>query len=200
MGKQIKKKSSKKGSKKGKRIIKNHSSENSSEYMRELLNTNTTENNIKNMLGAPMQPQMMQPQMMQPQMMQPQMMQPQMMQPQMMQPQMMQPQMMQPQMMQPQMMGAPVQPQMMEMDPLHANSFVPMNNMQNFNNGNLLTPEQMAQGMGSIANLSKLNLNQPSGQDYQFSEMSQMNMAPPMNQMGNINLNNLANLYSVKQL
>ena len=93
------------------------------------------------------------------------------------------------------MMGAPMQQQMMnpmqqamEIDPLHANSFVPMNNMQNGNNmnSNLLSPAQMAQNIGSLANLSKLNLNQSGMQDYQFSEMSQMSMAPsmapPMNQ------------------
>ena len=232
MGKQTensKNKSSKKNySFKGHRVIGESKSKymtessegDTTDMMKDILNTDgNTEHNpmmgqqLMNNIMPAVQPNMMnQMNMMHNSMMQPNMMQ------HMMQP-MMQPGMMMNQM---PMMGKNNLNMDGDIDPVMVNTLAPINSNQmngfsemDFNN--LKSSSQMAQGLKSIANLSKLNTGMninytpdaqlsdvaPMNQMMQMPQMNQMmqmpqmapmNQMPPMNQMGPMNINSLKNL------
>lgn len=139
-------------------------------------------------------------------------------------------QMMANQMMNNQMMGVPMMNNQMmgansnplnnfggDIDPTMVNNLVPISSNQMPNMGsNLLNPSQMAQAMGSLANLSKLSNVQTIGNAYTEQMMSET-MANPMmanpmmtnpmmtnpmmaNPMNASKLANLANLNTLKSL
>ncbi len=94
------------------------------------------------------------------------------------------------------MMGA--QPKMEDIDPLMVNTLAPISNASmNMDTNTLMTPMQMANNMGSLANLSKLSNVSSYGNNMMGTEMnlteqnlgSQLSNSNPMNQqlMGMLN-------------
>ncbi len=117
------------------------------------------------------------------------------------------------------MMGA--QPKMEDIDPLMVNTLAPINNASmNIEANTLMTPMQMANNMGSIANLSKLSNVGSYGGNFMGTEQNLTDQNPasqfvnpmgnqlmgmlnnPMgnnNQLNSFNLKNLAGLNSIRQ-
>ena len=118
------------------------------------------------------------------------------------------------------MMGA--QPGMEPIDPLMVNTLAPINNASmNINTNTLISPMQMANNMGHIANLSKLSNVSPYGGNLTGTEQNPTEQNPGgnfvnpmnqqlngilnnnmsnMNQMNSTNFKNLAGLHSISKM